>query len=236
MTDIHSKIEISRVVEGLIFASVKPVPIKSITPYLGEFEIDEIIALIKQRYNHVSGIELHQISDDHFAFRTHPDIAARLNLHRPVERPLSRAAMEVLSIIAYHQPITRAEIEEIRGISLSRGTIDILLELDWIKPRGRRRTPGRPLTWGTTIGFLDYFGLSDLNDLPGVEELKSAGLLRKGQTLGGLGEQGFGLDASDDDNSEENLNFSAANASLDEENLQDDWTVIEDSYETEHTE
>ena len=90
----------------------------------------------------------------------------------------------MLSIIAYHQPITRSEIEEIRGISLSRGTIDILLEHDWIKPCGRRRTPGRPLTWGTTINFLDYFGLSDLDDLPGIEELKSAGLLRKGQSIG----------------------------------------------------
>ena len=99
----------------------------------------------------------------------------------------------MLAIIAYHQPITRAEIEEIRGISLSRGTIDILLELGWIKPRGRRRTPGRPLTWGTSPAFLDHFGLADLSDLPGIDDLKSAGLLRKGQVIGGL------IDSVDDD-------------------------------------
>ena len=107
---------------------------------------------------------------------------------------MSRAALEVLAIIAYHQPITRAEIEEIRGISLSKGTMDILLELGWIKPRGRRRTPGRPLTWGTSPGFLDHFGLYDTSDLPGMADLKAAGLLRKGQVLGRL------IDNSDTDN------------------------------------
>ena len=98
--------------------------------------------------------------------------------------------MEVLAIIAYHQPITRSEIEEIRGISLSRGTLDILLELEWIRPLGRRRTPGRPLTWGTSPTFLDHFGVKSTDDLPGMEELKSAGLLRKGQVLGALAESG----------------------------------------------
>ena len=92
----------------------------------------------------------------------------------------------MLAIIAYHQPITRAEIEEIRGISLSKGIMDILLELTWIKPFGRRRTPGRPLTWGTSPSFLDHFGLVSVSDLPGIDELRSAGLLRKGQILGGL--------------------------------------------------
>ena len=92
----------------------------------------------------------------------------------------------MLAIIAYHQPITRAEIEEIRGVSLSKGTMDTLLELAWIKPLGRRRTPGRPSTWGTTPAFLDHFGLEDVTDLPGLEELKASGLLRKGQVLGAL--------------------------------------------------
>ena len=91
-----------------------------------------------------------------------------------------------MAIIAYHQPITRAEIEEIRGISLSKGTMDILLELTWIKPLGRRRTPGRPLTWGTSPAFLDHFGLGDITDLPGMDDLKMAGLLRKGQIMGAL--------------------------------------------------
>ena len=218
MTDLTSKLEIARVVEALIFASIKPVSSKELASYLGEFEIDEIIEIIQNRYSEGSGIQLQRLSGNHFAFRTHSDVAARLNLERPVERPLSRAAMEVLSIIAYHQPITRAEIEEIRGISLSRGTIDILLELDWIKPLGRRRTPGRPLTWGTTISFLDYFGLSELNDLPGIDELKSAGLLRKGQTIGGLGEQ------------EINSNNDGV------ENLLDTWDELEESYEIENEE
>lgn len=218
MTDLKSKLEIARVVEALIFASIKPVSSKELASYLGEFEIDEIIEIIQNRYSEGSGIQLQRLSGNHFAFRTHSDVAARLNLERPVERPLSRAAMEVLSIIAYHQPITRAEIEEIRGISLSRGTIDILLELDWIKPLGRRRTPGRPLTWGTTISFLDYFGLSELNDLPGIDELKSAGLLRKGQTIGGLGEQ------------EINSNNDGV------ENLLDTWDELEENYEIENKE
>ena len=218
MTDLTSKLEIARVVEALIFASIKPVSSKELASYLGEFEIDEIIEIIQNRYSEGSGIQLQRLSGNHFAFRTHSDVAARLNLERPVERPLSRAAMEVLSIIAYHQPITRAEIEEIRGISLSRGTIDILLELDWIKPLGRRRTPGRPLTWGTTISFLDYFGLSELNDLPGIDELKSAGLLRKGQTIGGLGEQ------------EINSNNDGVENSL------DTWDELEENYEIENEE
>ena len=130
---------------------------------------------------------------------TRPVVAERLQQHKTVERPLSRAALEVLAIIAYHQPITRAEIEEIRGISLSKGTMDILLELTWIKPRGRRRTPGRPLTWGTSPAFLDHFGLSDITDLPGMDDLKAAGLLRKGQILGALMEHNAGNDEDGDD-------------------------------------
>ena len=202
MTELNDKNEISRVVEALIFASSKPVSSKELLPYIGDFETDEIIQLIQKRYEHSSGIQLQIFSSNHYAFRTHPDVAARLNLERAIERPLSRAAMEVLSIIAYHQPITRSEIEEIRGISLSRGTVDILLEQEWIKPVGRRRTPGRPLTWGTTISFLDYFGLSDLNDLPGIDELKSAGLLQKGVMLGGLEEQSSITDETEEDDYE----------------------------------
>ena len=124
-----------------------------------------------------------------------------------MERPLSRAALEVLAIIAYHQPITRAEIEEIRGISLSKGTMDILLELTWIRPVGRRRTPGRPLTWGTSPVFLDHFGLSDITDLPGLEDLKAAGLLRKGQILGALMDR----NVDDDHNNDANDDFAEDN-------------------------
>ena len=183
-----SLVERARIIEALVFASAEPVAFKLLAPYLNdETELAEIIDLIKSRYDERSGIEF-KVTGQTLAFRTRADIAAHLSLERPVQKPLSRAALEVLAIIAYHQPITRSEIEEIRGISLSRGTIDILLELEWIRPRGRRRTPGRPLTWGTSTAFLDHFGLSSVSELPGMEDLKSAGLLRKGAVIGGLGE------------------------------------------------
>ena len=180
--------ERARIIEALVFASAEPVAFKNLSLYLKEeTELSEIIDLIKSRYDEHSGIEF-KVIDQKLAFRTRADIAAHLSLERPVQKPLSRAALEVLAIIAYHQPITRSEIEEIRGISLSRGTIDILLELEWIRPRGRRRTPGRPLTWGTSTAFLDHFGLSSVSELPGIEDLKSAGLLRKGAVISGLDE------------------------------------------------
>ncbi|MDB0028434.1 SMC-Scp complex subunit ScpB [Alphaproteobacteria bacterium] len=191
----------ARVIEALIFASPAPVPRRALLPYLeNEDQITEVLAFIAARYDEQSGIELSDI-EGHYAFRTRADVAAFLTLERPIQRPLSRAALEVLAIIAYHQPITRSEIEEIRGISLSRGTVDILLELGWIKPRGRRRTPGRPLTWGTSTAFLDHFGLQGVDELPGIDELKSAGLLRKGQILGGIGESSH----QDDDGPEDEV-------------------------------
>ncbi|MBL4615366.1 MAG: SMC-Scp complex subunit ScpB, partial [Magnetovibrio sp.] len=112
-----------------------------------------------------------------WAFRTAPDLGQRLNLEVEVSRKLSRAAIETLAIIAYHQPVTRAEIEEIRGVSLSKGTLDLLFDESWIKPRGRRDTPGRPMQWGTTDNFLDHFGLESVSQLPGLKELRAMGLL-----------------------------------------------------------
>ena len=195
----------ARMIEALIFASPAPVPRRALLPYLeNEDQITEVFASIAARYDERSGIELSDI-EGHYAFRTRADVAAFLTLERPIQRPLSRAALEVLAIIAYHQPITRSEIEEIRGISLSRGTVDILLELGWIKPRGRRRTPGRPLTWGTSTAFLDHFGLQGVDELPGIDELKSAGLLRKGQILGGIGESGHQDDDGPEDEVSEGL-------------------------------
>ena len=190
-------IETARILEALIFASARPVSRREMMVYAADdSELDAALQLIAERYGPESGLEFCHIGRD-WAFRTRAEVAARLNLEKPVERPLSRAALEVLAIIAYHQPVTRAEIEEIRGISLSRGTLDILLELGWIKPRGRRRTPGRPLTWGTSPAFLDYFGLGGIDDLPGMEDLRASGLLRKGQILGGLGENGEAAEPSD---------------------------------------
>lgn len=202
--------------EALVFASDKPVRNRDLATHVPEgIDISEIMAIVAQRYDATSGIELCKIGDA-WAFRTRPEIAERLSQHKVVERPLSRAALEVLAIIAYHQPITRAEIEEIRGISLSKGTMDILLELGWIKPRGRRRTPGRPLTWGTSPGFLDHFGLSDTTDLPGMADLKAAGLLRKGQVLGRLMDN-VNSDEETDEDDEIHDDDLLAEAWLDEE-------------------
>ena len=196
MTDQPSLQEWAATIEAVIFAAPKPVRAVELQNHLPEgVQLDAILPLIEARFDATGGMELCR-ADDAYAFRTRSRIAERLNTHKQVERPLSRAALEVLAIIAYHQPITRAEIEEIRGISLSRGTIDILLELGWIKPRGRRRTPGRPLTWGTSPAFLDHFGLAELADLPGLDDLKAAGLLRKGQVIGGL------IDTVDDDDAD----------------------------------
>jgi segregation and condensation protein B len=186
MTGETSLTQWAAAIEAVIFAAPKPVRASELQAQLPDgIELDSILPLIESRFDATSGIEFCRVGDA-FAFRTRAEIAERLNTRRQVERPLSRAALEVLAIVAYHQPITRAEIEEIRGISLSRGTIDILLELGWIKPRGRRRTPGRPLAWGTSPAFLDHFGLENLSDLPGLDDLKAAGLLRKGQVIGGL--------------------------------------------------
>ncbi len=112
-----------------------------------------------------------------WALRTAPDLAFLLRREAVETRRLSRAGVETLAIIAYHQPVTRAEIEQVRGVTVSRGTLDVLLEIGWIRPRGRRRVPGRPLTFGTTEAFLSHFGLASLTDLPGMDELKAAGFL-----------------------------------------------------------
>ena len=207
MSSLDSLTEYAATLEALVFASDKPVRDRELQHHLPDHvEVADVIAAVMQRYDATSGVELCRVGDG-WAFRTRPAVAERLQQHKTVERPLSRAALEVLAIIAYHQPITRAEIEEIRGISLSKGTMDILLELTWIKPRGRRRTPGRPLTWGTSPAFLDHFGLSDITDLPGMDDLNAAGLLRKGQILGALMDHNAGDDEDgyDDDDRDGDL-------------------------------
>ena len=198
MSSVDPLTEYAATLEALVFASDKPVRDRELQHLLPDhIEVANVMAAVMQRYDATSGVELCRVGDG-WAFRTRPAVAERLQQHKTVERPLSRAALEVLAIIAYHQPITRAEIEEIRGISLSKGTMDNLLELTWIKPRGRRRTPGRPLTWGTSPAFLDHFGLSDITDLPGMGDLKAAGLLRKGQILGALMDHNAGDDEDGD--------------------------------------
>ena len=194
-------------IEAMIFASDRPVRERELEVHLPiGVKVAEVIEIVAARYGETSGIELRKVADA-WAFRTKSNIAERLNQYKKVTRPLSRAALEVLAIIAYHQPITRAETEEIRGVSLSKGTMDILLELGWIKPLGRRRTPGQPLTWGTSTNFLDHFGLNDICDLPGMDDLKSAGLLRKGQILGALMDHSPQSNNLDNDDLDQELDF-----------------------------
>lgn len=165
-----------RMVEALLFAAAEPLDIDSIASRLPEGA--DVGALIEdlQKVYAPRGVNLVRLADK-WLFRTAEDLAFLMEREAVQQRKLSRAAMETLAIIAYHQPVTRAEIEEIRGVSVSKGTIDVLLETTWVRLRGRRRTPGRPVTYGTTEEFLVHYGLENIGDLPGHEELKAAGLL-----------------------------------------------------------
>src|SRR5215831_17611692 len=187
MTD-DDRFQQLRVLEAMIFASAEPVPEAGLAARLPEGTnlpdlLQELTTLYANR-----GVNLVHL-DDKWAFRTAPDLAQRLQIEQKVHRRLARAALETLAVIAYHQPVTRAEIEEVRGVALSKGTLDTLLEIGWVRPKGRRRTPGRPVTWVTTTDFLDHFGLESLEALPGVEELKAAGLLDVRSAISSLGAQ-----------------------------------------------
>jgi len=165
-----------RMLEALLFAATEPVEESALTERLPEgSDVSSLLGELAAHYAE-RGVRLTRVSGK-WAFRTADDLAPHLRLEVKVPRKMSRASVETLAIIAYHQPVTRGEIEEIRGVALSKGTLDVLLELGWIKPVGRRRTPGRPVTWGTASAFLEHFGLNSLADLPGVDELKAAGLL-----------------------------------------------------------
>lgn len=165
-----------RILEALLFAASEPLAESYLAGHLKAG--DDVAALLEELKGFYAsrGINLTRIAGK-WAFRTAEDLAYLLERHAIEERRLSRAALETLSIIAYHQPVTRAEIEEIRGVQTSKGTIDVLLETGWVRPRGRRRVPGKPITYGTTEAFLEHFGLDAVKDLPGLAELKGAGLL-----------------------------------------------------------
>jgi len=167
-----------RFVEAVLFASSEPVDEAVLRQRVPEpIDLDALLAELAETYAE-RGINLVH-NGTRWAFRTAADLGGMLRTEQTVRRKLSRAAVETLSIIAYHQPVTRAEVEEIRGVALSRGTLDTLLEAGWIRPRGRRETPGRPLQWGTSTAFLDHFGLGDIKELPGLDELKAMGLLER---------------------------------------------------------
>ncbi|MBD2748675.1 SMC-Scp complex subunit ScpB [Microvirga sp. BT688] len=168
--------EAMRIAEALLFASAAPLSVEDLGGRLPEgADVDKILQDLAELYA-MRGVNLVKVAGK-WTFRTASDLSFVLARDVVEQRKLSRAAMETLAIIAYHQPVTRAEIEEIRGVATSKGTIDLLLETSWIRLRGRRKAPGRPVTYGTTPAFLEHFGLDAIEDLPGLEELKGAGFI-----------------------------------------------------------
>jgi segregation and condensation protein B len=165
-----------RILEALLFAASEPLAEAYLATHLKSE--DDVAALLDELKGFYAsrGVNLVRVAGK-WAFRTAEDLSYLLERHATEQRRLSKAAMETLAIIAYHQPVTRAEIEEIRGVAVSPGTLDVLMEIGWVRLRGRRRAPGRPITYGTTEEFLDHFGLDAIKDLPGLAELKGSGLL-----------------------------------------------------------
>ena len=194
--------EQQRMVEAILFASSTPVTVAELKNRMPQgsdpaFALDELKVQYSSR-----GVNLVKVGDG-WAMRTSADLSFLMRKETIETRKLSRAAVETLAIIAYHQPVTRLEIEEVRGVGVSKGTVDLLLEMDWIKFGRRKMTPGRPVTFVVTQHFLDHFGLESAKDLPGLKELKSAGLLES--TIPNVKETGEGLDNEEQDLSE-NLN------------------------------
>ena len=174
--NIPADSEYMRIIEAVLFAAAEPLNMASLVDKIpSTVPLEPIIQAVQDKYAN-GGFQLVKIGDK-YAFRTAPDLADMLQSFVVRKRRLSQAALETLAIIAYHQPCTRAEIEEIRGVQLSRGTLDVLLASEWVRLRGRRRVPGRPLTYATSDAFLAHFGLERLDDLPGLAELRMAGLL-----------------------------------------------------------
>lgn len=167
--------DLMRAVEAVLFAAAEPLTIADIKAHAGDFEVGAVLARLREDYEG-RGIELVE-RGGRWQFQTAPDLAQILRREREEPRKLSRAGIETLAIIAYHEPVSRAEIEAIRGVQISKGTLDVLMEAGWVRPAGRREAPGRPLTYATTPDFLIHFGLSSRRDLPGIDDLRAAGLL-----------------------------------------------------------
>lgn len=175
----HERAEELRILEALLFAAEEPLDEKTLAKRLpAGTDVRAVLAELQKEYES-RGVNLVRVGGK-WTLRTANDLAWLLTHESVVTRKLSRAAIETLAIVAYHQPVTRAEVEEIRGVSTSKGTLDVLLETGWIRLRGRRKAPGRPVTYGTSEAFLSHFGLEALGDLPGLDELKGAGLVEQG--------------------------------------------------------
>ena len=189
-----------RLIEATLFVSSTPMEARDLQSLVGhDVDLDAVLESLAEDSKH-RGIQLEKLGT-RFAFRTAPDLANMLTIEREKERKLSKAALETLAIIAYHQPVTRGDLEDLRGVVVGRGTLDVLLELGWIAPRNRRDAPGRPIEWGTTPQFLDHFGLEDVESLPGIQDLRSAGLLdgSKTQLYGLLEDEHLHEEESDED-------------------------------------
>src|SRR5436190_21599448 len=167
--------EFARSVEATLFASLMPLTIAEIAFYVGDGDIETALGTLSAHYEG-HGVELVE-RGGRWHFQTAPDLAHILRREREEPRRLSRAATETLAIVAYHEPVSRAEIEAIRGVQISKGTLDVLMEAGWVRTAGRREGPGRPLLYATTADFLSHFGLGSRRDLPGIDDLKAAGLL-----------------------------------------------------------
>ena len=165
----------ARMVEAALFAAEEPMGVADIAAHVGDADVEAALEELSEHYAG-RGVELVE-RGGRWHFQTAPDLAHILRRERDEARRLSRAAVETLAIIAYHEPVSRAEIEAIRGVQISKGTLDVLMEAGWVRPAGRREAPGRPLTYATTGTFLDHFGLASRRDLPGIDDLKAAGLL-----------------------------------------------------------
>ncbi|MDE2385065.1 MAG: SMC-Scp complex subunit ScpB [Alphaproteobacteria bacterium] len=165
-----------RIIEAMLFAASEPLAIEAFNEFLpAGTDVAALLEDLSANYAN-RGVNIVQVAG-RYSLRTAPDMGSLLRREKTEQKRLTKAALETLAIVAYHQPVTRAEIEDVRGVAISKGTLDNLLEIGWVKMRGRRKTPGRPVTYGTTESFLSHFGLNELTDLPGLQELKAAGLL-----------------------------------------------------------
>jgi segregation and condensation protein B len=223
-----------RILEALLFAAPKPLTPKDMHERMPEgADIGGLLRALQGDYNG-RGVMLAEI-DGSWAFRTAADLGDALSIERHVQKKMSRAALETMAIIAYHQPVTRAEVENIRGVATHKGTLDVLIEAGWIKPGRRRESPGRPLTWVTTTEFLDHFSLNSIMDLPGLDDLKASGLLDRRPAIETLSaandlfdqvhalaeeEQGEGSEAESDDDAYDLLYDALSDTPDDEDDIE----------------